>query len=338
MASTIELPRVLRDRRKFCVERIPRISKSLLRHSAAYIPDHLCAYVTGSYGRLEASQHSDIDIFFVLNDVDFPQPLPRINEHHIFSDLAKVCRELRFPEFSNDGEYLRVHALKNVLGNVGNPSDDFSNNFTARMLLLLESKPLVNEETYDQILKKIVGDYWRDYPDHDTDFRPVFFMNDVVRFWKTLCLNYESKRNLKELGRHDRAKANLKNLKLKFSRMLTCYSMIAELIAAPGPINPKRILDIVKRTPVERLLHVAEQHRQKKSPIHTHITELLSLYGWFLTETGRSEADMIAWMRKESNRTRAFKQAQDFGSAMFRLIFDLCTTDERKIMLRYLLV
>jgi hypothetical protein len=174
--------RIFNERRKYCEDRIRKISAALQRTSGPYIPDHLCAYVTGSYGRLEAHPFSDIDVFFVLYDSDKKEKLPRINEHHIYSHLAKLCKQLKFPDFSNDGEYLRVHLLSNVLTNMGSPADDFSNNFTARMLLLLESRPLVGSDTYDQILKRIIKDYCRDYPDHDEDFKPVFLMNDIVRF------------------------------------------------------------------------------------------------------------------------------------------------------------
>lgn len=329
---------VIGSRKRYCQKRIQQVSNALRKASRSYIPDHLCAYVTGSYGRLEASRFSDIDVFFVLNDIDVKEALPRVNEHHLYSDLAKVGKKFKFPEFSNDGEYLRVHRLSDVLKNVGNPSDDFSNNFTARMLLLLESRPLVNDETYDQILRKIVKDYCRDYPDHDTDFRPVFLMNDIVRFWKTLCLNYESKRNLKDMGGYDRAKAQLRNLKLKFSRMATCYSMLAELIAPSGTISPSRIFAIAKRTPVERLQNVTIQNSRKGSTVSTHVTSLLNSYAWFLEYTGRNQDDAIRWLQREKNRREAFGRAQSFGLDMFNLFVELSAAPEQRMMMRYLLI
>ena len=102
---------VIDGRKKYCQKRIRGVSGALRKASRAYFPDHLCAYVTGSYGRLEASRFSDIDVFFVLNDLDTKEPLPRVSEHHLYSDLAKIGKKFRFPEFSNDGEYLRVHRL-----------------------------------------------------------------------------------------------------------------------------------------------------------------------------------------------------------------------------------
>jgi hypothetical protein len=279
-----------------------------------------------------------MDVFFVLNDADLKAPLPKVNEHHIYSDLDDIFKRCKLPAFSNDGEFLRIHKLSEVLKNVGNPFDDFSNNFTARMLLLLESRPLTNDDTYEHILKKIIKDYCRDFHDHDADFRPVFLMNDIVRFWKTLCLNYESKRNLKDLGGYDRAKAQLRNLKLKYSRMATCYSMIAELIAAPTPITPSRIFSIAKRTPIERFQNIAPRRLQKHSTISTHVTGLVTSYAWFLEHTGRNQDDAIRWLQREKNRKQAFENAQLFGSTLFNLFIDLCSEGERRTMLRYLLI
>jgi hypothetical protein len=330
---------VLARRIRFCNGRIGKISNGLVKVAKKSFPGDLCSYVTGSFGRLEASAHSDVDVFFVLNNADSKNAkLAFVDQCHIFSALDDICREIGFPEFSNDGEFLRVHELGSILSNVGKPSDDASNNFTARMLLLLESRPLVNDTTYRRVIKHVIDAYWRDYPDHDTNFRPVFLMNDVARFWKTLCLNYESKRNLKSLGQHDRAKATFKNLKLKYSRLLTCYSLITELLAASSPLGPAKMLEIVRRTPVERLVHVASADQMKRSPIRTHVTEILDSYSWFLDATGRSESDMVSWLQDDNNRQDAFERAQRFGEMMFALLLAVCEREDRRPMLRYLVI
>ena len=74
---------------------------------------------------------------------------------------------------------------------LGSPEDDGLNAFTARMLLLLESRPVYNAERYRRILKAVIGFYYRDFSDHSEHFRPTFLINDILRFWRTLTLNYE---------------------------------------------------------------------------------------------------------------------------------------------------
>ena len=110
------------------------------------------------------------------------------------ADLIRAAQELRFPDFSNDGEYLEVHYIDDILNNLGGPRDDFQNHFTARLLLLLESRPLYNESFYENVMKKIIYSYYRDYHDHEDSFSPIFLINDIIRFWRTLCLNYEHRR------------------------------------------------------------------------------------------------------------------------------------------------
>jgi hypothetical protein len=140
------------------------------------------------------------------------------------------------------------------------------------------------------------------------------------------------------MGGYDRAKAQLRNLKLKFSRMATCYSMLAELIASPGTITPSRIFSIAKRTPIERLQNIVTQNSRKRSTISPHVTELLDLYAWFLERTGRKEEEAIRWLQKEKNRREAFSKAQEFSLAFFNLFGEVSNTDEGRMMLRYLLI
>ncbi len=157
---------------------------------------NLSIYVTGSYGRLEASATSDLDPFFVYDDSEGTSSLSKISEILISARLIKICRTLELPEFSNEGQYLEVHSLNSMLKYLGGPEDDYRNYFTARLLLLLESQPLCNEEAYLKIIERIIEEYFRDYSTHERDFRPIFLANDILRYWKTLCLNYEERRNL----------------------------------------------------------------------------------------------------------------------------------------------
>ena len=58
----------------------------------------LSIYVTGSYGRCEASARSDLDLFLISNA---QEPLNRIAKTLIDAQLIKIAQELRFPPFSN---------------------------------------------------------------------------------------------------------------------------------------------------------------------------------------------------------------------------------------------
>ena len=57
---------------------------------------------------------------------------------------------------------------------------------------------------------------FKDFPDHPRTFQPIFLMNDICRFWKTMLLNYEHKRHGDgEPGDEIRRRSKVKNFKLK---------------------------------------------------------------------------------------------------------------------------
>ena len=67
-----------------------------------------CVYATGSFGRGEASPHSDLDLFILgkcasATNESLLKPLDAIC---VKADLIEVTRELKIPEFSGDGRYL----------------------------------------------------------------------------------------------------------------------------------------------------------------------------------------------------------------------------------------
>ena len=154
----------------------------------------LCVYATGSYGRLEAWDGSDIDLFFLYDDAEESERLPWITFTRLSARLVEETEDMGFPPFSGDGRYLEVLYVGEMEQILGSPEDDSQNSFTARMLLLLESQPVYREDVHKALLERIVGFYYRDFDDHADRFLPTFLTNDILRFWRTLTLNYEHHR------------------------------------------------------------------------------------------------------------------------------------------------
>jgi predicted nucleotidyltransferase len=183
---------ILEARRKDNQERLERLRQDL-RSAEEMAGDSACVYLTGSFARGEASGHSDLDLFIVGRGARGQRKLPRLDEICIKADLIETTRKHGFPEFSGDGEYLVHHTKGDLVGTLGRPEDDASNTFTARLLLLLESKPLLCRAVYNDIIKDVVAAYWRDYEDHKASFMPAFLANDILRLWRTFCVNYEAR-------------------------------------------------------------------------------------------------------------------------------------------------
>ncbi|WP_211252842.1 hypothetical protein, partial [Acidiphilium angustum] len=118
---------------------------------------NLTIYAVGSYARHEASAFSDMDVFFIHNDCkpNCTPTDPHIREMLLMTAVVKEMDKMRLPPPSNDGEFLKVISLSNILTHMGGANDDHLNYFTARMLLLLESIPLSGESTYLNVLCKL---------------------------------------------------------------------------------------------------------------------------------------------------------------------------------------
>lgn len=171
---------------------------------------------------------------------------------------------------------------------LGSPNDDSLNAFTARMLLLLESQPLHDEKIYNRLLERIIGFYYRDFDDHSSDFLPNFLVNDILRFWRTLTLNYEHHR-LKLLPltdeelRRKKAESALKNYKLKVSRLATCFSMVANLSSMSPPVTAEQVFSLCRITPAERFAEL-RKHGKRSSEL---VDQLATVYGEFLKQVQR---------------------------------------------------
>lgn len=314
---------LLRKRNEYSTQRLRDLCEKVGSIKELSQFDNLGIYVTGSYGRLEAHAGSDLDLFFVLGGNG---QLDRITKTLVDAELIKIARDLGFPPFSNDAQYLEVHSLQEMLDKLGGAEDDFKNLFTARMLLLLESRPIYGENAYRKILISIIDAYFRDFHDHTGDFRPLFLVNDILRFWKTLCLNYENRRNRPE----DRAKKNkhhVRNLKLKFSRLLICFSTIIPLISSRSS-SPEDILALTSHPPLKRLEKVAISQDQKRL-----YNELCELYSSFLEITAQS--DVLNWIEQKDNRKYAFGKADKFGALIYSLL--ACSVKEAEDV-RFLIV
>ncbi len=322
---------ILESRRQYSDARLVELRSKINNISDLHRFPKLTIYCAGSYARLEASQYSDIDLFFLYSAPRDEMEEPRTSQIRLFSKIIGVVEEMGFPKLSNDGEYLEILHTHHLIENLGSRDDDYRNLFTARMLLLLESQCLYNEPIYDDAIKRIVEAYFRDYPDHKDSFRPIFLANDIIRYWKTLCLNYENKRNMPTSDETKRLTQKVRNFKLKFSRMSTCFGTIAALTAMDKPLSQEEILAIMKLTPRERLNNIAQAIPESKAIIDA----MQQQYAWFLQLTGLPTLELHSQLSNHEFRHFAFDRATEFGDKMFEL---LRLTDRRGNYLRYLVI
>lgn len=282
-----------------------------------------CVYATGSYGRGEAGKDSDLDLFIASETIqvnregrDKVRALNNLSEIVLKANLIHSTRRIGLPEFDGDGEYLRCYTIEDLVKSLGRPEDDQLNTFTARLLLLLESKPVLGDGVYGHVVEDVIAAYWRDYQDHKEEFIPSFLINDILRLWRTFCVNYEAR--TKTSPPEMKNKRRVKNYKLKHSRMLTCYSAILELLALcrrQGTVHPSDFEEVVGRTPIQRIerLMAAEDC----SDAHDELRELLQAYEMFLERTAVGGAALAEEFGNNETHSVYMGEANEFGNKIY---------------------
>lgn len=315
----------LERRRSYTNERLAEI-RSALEASEATVRGRACVYATGSFGRGEASEYSDLDLFIVGlskgSEEDGEPPvsmLKRLDEICIKADLIRLTRRLGFPDFSGDGKFLAHHSSFEFTKNLGAPYDDALNTFTARLLLLLESASLLELGVFEDLINDVLNSYWRDYDDHQGEFIPAFLANDILRLWRTLCVNYEAQTS--SAPAEKKAKRKVKNYKLKHSRLLTCYSAILYLLASHkkrGTVDRDDALAMIRLSPTARIEWLLNEGEDGVA--ESMIKVLLNKYNRFLEVTNCHEDELWQRFMDEKVAKDYMNSAYDFGDSIFKII------------------
>lgn len=308
------------ERGKVTKERLDAL-RARLESSLPLIAERACVYATGSFGRFEAGVHSDLDLFILARTDEAKEEkeslLQRLDEICLKADLIRATRALHIPDFDGDGKYLVQYTVHELTKTLGTSKDDVSNTFTARLLLLLESTPLLEEDVYLTAMTAVIAAYWRDFDDHSNDFAPAFIANDILRLWRTFCVNYEA-RTVREPAK-DKIKGKIKNYKLKHSRMLTCYSaliFLLHLFNKYGSVSPEMALTMARMSPISRIESLANKY----SELHQLFQNITSKYNEFLEVSNASEDELILKFGDPEYTRQRRESAEQFGQLIFEAL------------------
>lgn len=181
-----------------------------------------------------------------------------------------------------------------IVHQIGGQSDT-NKNTTQRILLLLESTPIgERREAYDRVIRAVIDRYL----DEDThplnrdskSYRvPRFLLNDIVRFWRTMAVDFASKQRDR-----DGKGWGLRNAKLRMSRklifasgLLVCFSSSLDpdlqnkISTDPNDVRfqlGNHIRDYVQLTPLE----ILERSTKRYSIPDSVAKELFDSYTKFL--------------------------------------------------------
>lgn len=194
-----EVPNLLAARRRTA----ERLAAMRARVAAVALPADASIVLFGSWGRGELTAHSDDDWLLLVDG-------PVRDEEH--GPAVAALRELLGAEDrkpGTQGVFGAAVSAQALAGRIG-LDEDTNRSLTRRMLLLLESVPVAGDAVYGSCWERVLDTY---LDDATKDYRPPrFLLNDLVRYWRTICVDFVGKQ------REDEEKWGLRNAKLRTGR------------------------------------------------------------------------------------------------------------------------
>lgn len=288
---------------------------------------------------------SDLDPYVVDFSTEVNEEERSARTLQVKEALKGAVAHAQLPELDADGSYAELVSADSLFLNFGSPEDDGTGAFTKRVLLVLESKALVNTELYDSLITRAINIYWKNEDEHPRDYLPLVLVNDIVRYWRTLLLNHESRlerqrRKRKLTSEGELAWRRYRSYKLRVPLCLTCFSTLTYLLALArdegAHISKEEAGAMIALTPIERLRATKNRFQSTSDP-YDLITQLEDLYGGYLSQTSRSTGkDLLLALESD---TALQQEISTSGARFTRLTFELVQTLGAGSMLhRYIVV
>lgn len=256
--------------------------------------DKITVVATGSYGRNEASESSDLDLFIIYSG----------HKKYIKSELSLVHGLIQKNiqnQVGSTGTFGAdvVVRLNKLTTNIGGTKDN-NPSMTRRMLFLLEGTWLYGEGRFYHYQGQVLDHYIK-----SDENRPIarFLLNDIIRYYRTIATDFEYKVAV------DGKSWGLRNVKLRFSRKLLYFAGIVCVAEAVNHASEKLrfIQGLLKKAPLERIYDIAPTSDETQA-LFTHYESFLAVVSDpekrdaldKLQRNERDESDVYMSIRNES--------------------------------------
>jgi len=228
--------------------------------------DKVTVVTVGSFGRMEASPESDLDLYLLFNsdrsaESMIPDEIAALREA-INKHIAKPPGDTG--TFGSDVDV----KFKDMLANIGGAKDS-NELMTRRLLFLLEGTWLYGQEGFDQYRSELLGKYVKE---NDSEERiPKFLLNDIIRYYRTITTDFEQKVT------EDNKPWGIRQVKLRFSRKILYFGgiiAVAESAHAANAPKQAQLKQWFDYPGLERLYQAA--------PNQERVKEVMALYNDFM--------------------------------------------------------
>jgi predicted nucleotidyltransferase len=225
-------------------------------------PTDTSIVVFGSLARGEYTSGSDVDWTLLID--------ARADEGHYKAarEVTQLLKRERFQAPGPTGVFGNVAFSHPILHQIGG-QEDTNKLTTQRILLLLEAAAVCRGEALERVIRLVLTRYVEDdrglLYGSKGEVVPRFLLNDIVRYWRTVTVDFVYKQRDREGG------WALRNTKLKMSRklifvsgLLTCFGFELFPGAEPwrdagGRLDVERLVTFLcERVRVPPLEHLAQ--------------------------------------------------------------------------------
>jgi predicted nucleotidyltransferase len=282
--------------------------------------------VFGSLAREEAVKGSDLDWALLIDGLVDPKHRELV--HEIGSRIAETG--VRPP--GREGTFGRMIVSHELIHRIGG-EDDTNSNTTRRILLLLESLTIGPSVAHERVLRTVLQRYLGEdrglWYGRSERVVPRFLLNDIVRYWRTLTVDFA----YKQADRGGRGFA-IRNVKLRLSRKLIFVSGLV-LCFAPALVldeqgaaelrsrkDPARLiellLDWIALSPLDKVAKALlpfEEHHEAARVLMDNYDAFLGLLG---DPAKREELETVSY--DDLGRSEAFRDGLSYSSEFQRAL------------------
>lgn len=279
--------------------------------------------VTGSLGRKEYTQGSDLDWILLVDGA------ADARDQKTFLAIDREIHGVsRFKRPGKEGTFGRLAFSQPMIHNIGGEEDSNSNT-TRRILLLLEAVAIGEGRAFDRVRKGILlrylnedrGLFRTDHSNNKTRWVPLFLLNDLARYWRTMTVDFAYKQ-------FDRGNKGyfLRSVKLGTSRklmfssgLLACFWCDPEISKTRGQEAHVQSLiasldEFLSFTPLERIALFFSTHLDSREApfLKQTATTLFGAYDQFieLLDEPESRARLEELKEEEVDTDKTFKRAK----------------------------
>lgn len=272
-------------------QQAPQIRQSIaqaINHIDAHlIPPDAALVVFGSLARNEWTSGSDVDWTLLLDTGANPQ------HYRVAQKIGDILANLKLAQPGNTGTFGNMTFSHDLIHQIGG-QEDTNINQTRRLLMMLESTAIVGSDVHQRVLRQILQRYVHDglpvVMSHEKTSLdvPRFLLNDIVRYWRTMTVDYA-----KKAWDSPNHKWALRKCKLRLSRKLMFTSGLLMCFACRlnhgqgdthlfdhEPTESRLVnmlLKQVSQSPLDRLCNALLQFSNEQTAVH-----LLGAYDRFL--------------------------------------------------------